>query len=182
MRNITKGLLGAVALTVLVGVPAAKADIAMPTGVWEVFDFGPAGVTSGYWQDLSGSPLTYTFTVVSHAVLTVTDGYFNGDQFDVNINGVNTDTSATSFTGAYEGDNWAAASVNPAFSHSHYSLGAGTYTVTGYAIETPFFGVGAGALLLGVPEPATWAMMLVGFGAVGAAMRKARRTSAAVTA
>ncbi len=30
-----------------------------------------------------------------------------------------------------------------------------------------------------VPEPATWAVMLVGFGAVGAAMRGSRRKAAA---
>jgi hypothetical protein len=38
---------------------------------------------------------------------------------------------------------------------------------------------GAGAA---VPEPATWAMMLLGFGGVGAAMRRSRKTVAAATA
>jgi hypothetical protein len=41
-----------------------------------------------------------------------------------------------------------------------------------------FGGNGAG----GVPEPATWAMMLAGFGGLGAVMRKARRTKGAVVA
>jgi hypothetical protein len=34
----------------------------------------------------------------------------------------------------------------------------------------------------GVPEPATWAMMLMGFGGLGAAMRSARRKQAALAA
>ena len=33
-----------------------------------------------------------------------------------------------------------------------------------------------------VPEPATWAMMIAGFGMVGGAMRSARREGKAVTA
>jgi hypothetical protein len=32
----------------------------------------------------------------------------------------------------------------------------------------------------GVPEPATWAMMLVGFGGLGLAMRSRRKTLTAV--
>ena len=34
----------------------------------------------------------------------------------------------------------------------------------------------------GVPEPATWGLMLGGFGMAGAAMRRRRRTMATVTA
>ncbi len=34
-----------------------------------------------------------------------------------------------------------------------------------------------GTYVTSVPEPATWAMMIIGFGAVGAAMRQHRRTS-----
>lgn len=43
---------------------------------------------------------------------------------------------------------------------------------------TAFARIGAGAPA--VPEPATWAMMLVGFGGMGAAMRRNRRKSATV--
>jgi hypothetical protein len=50
---------------------------------------------------------------------------------------------------------------------------AGTISVT----ETIQQGSG-----FAVPEPATWAMMLLGFGGVGAALRRTRRTAAAATA
>jgi hypothetical protein len=41
--------------------------------------------------------------------------------------------------------------------------------VSGITTRTAVFSVGTPA---GVPEPATWAMMLLGFGVIGAAMRK----------
>ena len=46
------------------------------------------------------------------------------------------------------------------------------------------FGVRSGQIIVGgaVPEPATWAMMLVGFGAIGASMRRSRRSRAAAMA
>jgi hypothetical protein len=36
------------------------------------------------------------------------------------------------------------------------------------------------AFAVGVPEPATWALMLAGFGGLGAAMRARRKTAAAI--
>lgn len=45
-----------------------------------------------------------------------------------------------------------------------------------------FFGQGAGfaQILSDVPEPATWAMMLVGFGAIGVTLRGSRRRAASL--
>jgi len=43
----------------------------------------------------------------------------------------------------------------------------------------PDYNPGFSSLVQGVPEPATWAMMLVGFGGLGAAMRLRRRLAAA---
>jgi hypothetical protein len=186
MRNITKGLLGAAALAVLVAAPAAKAaTIIVPVtlNTWETYLFGGANdPTQDFWQDLDGDTLEFAVTVASHSVLTVTDGWNDGDRFNVSINGVSVgQTSVPTIDGDDQSDNWAAASVDPKFSHARYVLNAGTYLITGFATASPY-GAGQGALLLGVPEPATWAMMLVGFGGIGAVMRKARRTAAAVTA
>jgi len=56
------------------------------------------------------------------------------------------------------------------------SFGEGSLTPTGFTIS------GGGSLQQpGVPEPATWAMMLAGFGGIGGIMRAGRRR-AAITA
>lgn len=54
--------------------------------------------------------------------------------------------------------------------------GAFRGTSSGNFASNPF------PLIPAVPEPATWAMMVVGFGAVGSAMRSARRRKALVAA
>ena len=54
-----------------------------------------------------------------------------------------------------------------------FDLSAGTI---GSANVSGFGGVGANAVDP-VPEPATWAMMLVGFGAVGGALRSRRKAT-----
>ncbi|WP_414902611.1 PEPxxWA-CTERM sorting domain-containing protein [Sphingomonas flavalba] len=47
----------------------------------------------------------------------------------------------------------------------------------GFAFETDTYAVGAA-----VPEPATWAMLLGGFGLIGGAMRRSRKTARTVLA
>ncbi len=52
------------------------------------------------------------------------------------------------------------------------TLGAGTYTVRVRSFAGPN-GTYSGALSLGaVPEPATWALMILGFGLIGGAIRR----------
>ncbi|GAA3893174.1 hypothetical protein GCM10022276_10460 [Sphingomonas limnosediminicola] len=68
------------------------------------------------------------------------------------------------------------------------ALAQGSYIV-GYLSQSGQYGATAnsGAILQtsppppAVPEPATWAMMLLGFGAVGFSMRRGRHTSGALT-
>ena len=60
---------------------------------------------------------------------------------------------------------------NPNINNTYrIDLSAGGNTVTSFAQ------LGTGAVAA-VPEPATWAMMLIGFGAMGVSLRRRRRTS-----
>lgn len=63
-----------------------------------------------------------------------------------------------------------------------YSNGDGTFgaSFTGSVNNTEYYNQ-SGSLTIsgGVPEPATWAVMLLGFGAVGASMRRRRGIAAA---
>lgn len=56
-----------------------------------------------------------------------------------------------------------------------------TFLTGSFNLNNPFFGNGTltiSSIVAGVPEPATWAMMIIGFGLTGAAMRFRRRDAA----
>jgi hypothetical protein len=192
MRSIIKGLLAAVALTALAGAPAkAAVNVPLIDGAgWSEFFFGAPGFSPEF-QDLSGNTLNYTFTIAPGTtdVLRVTDGFVDTEQFAVAVfdpaTGLDVQpTSAPGDTGADVLNCWSCAFFDPEhrWSTGEYILGAGSYIVSGAAIVSPF-GAGAGAIELGaVPEPATWAMMLAGFGGLGVMMRRARRKLATATA
>jgi hypothetical protein len=57
-----------------------------------------------------------------------------------------------------------------------------TVKSAGTAVGTNVFSVGQVGVPFGVPEPAAWAMMLGGFGLVGASFRRRRRAGSFVTA
>jgi hypothetical protein len=192
MRKIFTGLLAAAAVTVLVSAPA-RADVIQPLvsgGGWSEFFFGDT-VFFPDFQTLGGDTIDFTFDLTQSTFLRITDGFNDGDQFAVTINGVTSDTSPTVFTGNNIFDNWTSVFTDPSigatYSHMTYLLGAGSYTVTGVAILSPF-GSGSAAIELGgvdglpaVPEPTTWALMLVGFGGLGAMLRQSRRKALAAT-
>ena len=187
MRSMLKGILTAATLTGLTAAPAMADEVFVPisdNGIWNTFYFQGFG---SQFQDLSGDPLDFTFTLDHPDILTVTDGYFAGDQFDVAIAKapVSITLAPTSTPGDpndYVGDDWTAAVRDPNFSSMVFYLGAGSYQVSGSDFLSPF-GAGEGALRLGaIPEPATWASMLLGFGAIGATMRRSRRKRTAALA
>jgi hypothetical protein len=66
-----------------------------------------------------------------------------------------------------------------AYAEAHPQPGGDPYGFYSYDASTQGFGTSQG-FTSGVPEPATWAMMIVGIGGVGAGMR-GRRRSAMVT-
>ncbi len=64
--------------------------------------------------------------------------------------------------------------------------GGGGSFISYYDLQPPFYRMNAGngfidiTLTYALPEPATWALMLIGFGAIGLSMRKRLRTAAQV--
>jgi hypothetical protein len=185
MRNITKAALAGVALIMLAAAPARSQVVLTPGGGWSVFEF--AGLGSS-WQDEFGDTLDYQFTIGSKETLLIADGYNAGDQFNICINSFCALDTTTpiydpyTFNPAYFiGDNWYDAFQTPysaAFSHAALLLQPGTYDITGTLIAEGegyenYGGYGAGAIAL-VPEPASWAMMLLGVAAIGFGLRGRR--------
>jgi len=161
--------------------------VAVPLGgPWQEFSFTTAGVdatacggctpSSGGNSTFPGNP-PWTFTCPEQGcLLTVTDAFLNGDQFDVFDNAGNIGaTSVVSATGSCAGDGSdpAICSTDPNSSHRVFILGAGPHSLTIRPNTSPFNG---GAAYFRIdPAPITvptlsgmamicMAILLVGFG------------------
>jgi hypothetical protein len=192
MRSIFNGIAAMSAFAVLAVSPVGATVPITDGSGWNVFYFLNTGST---FQDLSGNPLVFSFTLTQPDVLRVTDGYDSGDQFYVGVQDLTNYTSSALYTStptpfaAYVGDCWDCAYFDPAynsvFSTGSVTLGPGSYLVTGY-VALSLEGYGAGALEVGgaapVPEPATWAMLLLGFAVLGSAGYRASRKAVSMAA
>lgn len=156
----------------LAAVPASATTVLSVGGGWSGFSFGGVGSS---WSD------DFSFTLAGSAELRVTDAFLSGDQFTVTINGVDYNTSAPGSSGDQISNDYDGAFADARWSSGSWTLGPGSYTVKGIALLSPF-GSGGGAIELvrgAVPEPTTWALMIMGFGAVGFAARRRRAMSVA---
>lgn len=136
-------------------------------GGWTPFSFSAVG------SGLTGEP--FTFTAVSAVILTVTDAFQAGDQFEIFNFGTSLGlTSAPTGFGEQIGSNYDAAAADPRWSTGVFALGPGSYSITGLTVLSPF-GAGGAALRVdtaaaAVPAPATLA--LIGLGLVGVALSR----------
>ena len=170
-------------------------------GGWQ--EFGWSNGAGSIWTDGSfGPPVEYTFTVGPFAEkLQVADGYNAGDEFAFFLTDLSTSTGGIYYTSIsqynpdvynplyYIGDNYSAAFYPieaPYFSHLQLTLGPGSYELIGIVTQTTqtehgiFSCCGTGGIQLTyVPEPAGWALMLLGFGVVGAALRHREKSAEA---
>jgi PEP-CTERM motif len=136
------------------------------------------------WQndtlDVAGSPTQnspWTFTIATTATFSLTDAFLVGDTYTLSG-----DIVGSTVVGAGANDirgtgSFGSAWLDPVFGKFTTVVGPGTYTFS-------ITGDGGGGLPAGlgirldtgnlntVPEPATWAMMLAGFGVVGFSMRR----------
>lgn len=138
----------------------------------------------------AGSPITFVCDSSEpgeNCVFSLSDAFVPGDHYTI-TGDVSASSSLKLFSSAYfevgndfgpaAGD-YAPAWTDPRYEHLQFWITPGTYTIS-------LTGDGAGGIPAGVgyrldsfiPEPATWALMLVGFGGLGMALRASRRREA----
>jgi hypothetical protein len=119
---------------------------------------------------------TFSLAGFNPATAFISGGWSSdNDGVRILINGVDSGNPATSFTQFSAG--FAAFSITSGFNSGMNTI---DFIVNNGGGPTALRVEMTGAAdLAGVPEPATWAMMLAGFGGVGALMRSRRRVAAA---
>jgi len=170
MRKLVLGLLGAAALSF--GTNANATIITDPVDGTVLEGFG----SEFFGANRNAAEGTGMFTDVFNFVLSA-NWDANAQIGSIILNGKDIDFSSIMLDGfAFyqtgfdpQAEAW---TLDPVF----LSAGAHSITVKG-SILGPGGGAYSGTVNVAppVPEPATWAMMLVGFGAVGFAMRRRRR-------
>jgi hypothetical protein len=135
------------------------------------------GNTVKLWITTSNTPLPGN----GYAIVAV-NGLINGSTNvtglgPINLNGFLTDnvlypTTDPAFT------TFGVGFLSPGFTYNLWGDAPGSYSFyayngSSYTIQS----VGGSATVTAIPEPATWAMMLLGFGMVGAGVRYRRRST-----
>lgn len=163
-----------IAATLALGAVPASAAVLTPGTEWSIVGFGATG--SDLTDGISGDNF-WTVTLSEAGTLQVTDVLQIGDVFEIFVNGLSIGTSG-SFN---PGGDATLTDPNVAFGGDHswlsYVLAPGDYTITGIVSTSPY-SAGNGFIRVidqvdgAVPEPATWAMMIAGFGLVGTVARR----------
>lgn len=167
------GLIGT-AIAMISATPASAA----------VFNFNFAGTGLFFGEPLVGSGTLTTNDVsqvsalngYTYQTITEISGTFNGSQITglANVTGSN---NLFYLTGPFFVDGNGLGFTTAAGSAVNLFVTTGTrYRLNAGGLSTGFVTASASAVTAAVPEPATWALMLVGFGAIGVSMR--RRTKA----
>jgi len=187
MRKLVLGLVGAAALTF--GAGAANATVTVDGGTTVSWS-GPLNINSGtfatfgYNDTSTGTPFTewlnfsntlsgtYSITLssITNTLATNIDFY----NFNNNCPSCGIWLSGGSIVGALQ----LVPDIDNVRFNEDYSLDTGVLGAGSYQIKFVGYGTGSfggAATFTAVPEPATWAMMLLGFGVVGFAMRRRRR-------
>ncbi len=165
--------LKAIALAAVLATTApAQAVTLNIDGGWDRFSFGAVG---------SFALKVWDFTLGSAARLSITDGFFSGDQFDVMLNGVSAGLTSAPVQGLTSlGQNYDAAFADPDFSSRSFLLAPGAYTlrllVTARSGTDTRLHLGAVRLDTSpIPVPATGALLLSALG-IAVWLRRRRTT------
>ncbi len=157
--------LALLAAAALMAAPASATVLMIDSG-WQGDTLSTADSTT------DASP--WTFSLASGGHFSLTDCCRAGDTYTLSgdINGVSV-VGAGAADGRADGSVYGDAWLNASLGKFTTYLGAGDYTVTISGDGLGGIPAGLGVRLdSAVPEPATWAMMIAGFGLVGAAVRR----------
>ena len=155
----------------------------------EALDSGTAWIDSANTSSAGyGSALSFTFTVAAGQVgtLSVVDAGFAGDMYRVtnlgSVIGVTSTVASATYPSVTDvGTDFGAAFANPVFSQGVYTLGAGTYSISGELAQSVSAADGSnlnatvGAVSLtvaAIPEPSTYALVFAGLGVVALLTRR----------
>jgi hypothetical protein len=183
----------AAALALMLVAPAAYAG-AIASDTWGEFSFGDAGTLArgcdpadpagGFCIPSGGTPTIFldapawTFVAAGDVVLTITDAFLSGDQFEVFDFGVSLGlTSSPAGSGLVDcGDDPVVCLGTSGISHGTFALAAGVHAITVRVASSD--GGGAGYLLVSggnnVPEPATLALLVLALAALVAQRARVR--------
>jgi hypothetical protein len=181
------GLLGAVSA------PAYAGTATLQVNTWYSFYFGAdgtpllpglvAGDTPPDGNPTDVAPSAPWTIFLSSGQITIVDVESPGDQFSVTAANARGDQTVTTSTPTENGD-WVGECIScalsdPAYSQATFALKGGLTTISGtYLGASPYaggYGQGEFEITGMVPEPSTWAIMLIGLAAIGAGLRSRRK-------
>ena len=177
-----KFLYSAAAAALALGSTVANAAVLVTIPTPAVYTPPTSGGILGQVAAGTASTDTFTFNIVGSAALfsgqLSNTGITPGGPGNINFSNILLDGMANMFslvTPAGAAETWACCQPG---GNGAFTLGTGPHTLTFTATNTSnVLGTYSGNFnfaVAPVPEPATWAMMLLGFGGIGFAMRRRR--------